>query len=120
MGGRENTNMRSRVLRVKKVGGYLLIPVLLYGMIYCYTQMGLFLIPPSGLFPSGVTAIIWRHNDEPFFNSPDAISIRGQDAVYLARMKYPFLYREERVIAKLPYMNWAYHISVLGLLTEPK
>jgi hypothetical protein len=95
--------------------GYILILFLIYGLYLGYNRLGLFMVPPHGLRPDGLTSVVWRQAGEPFFNSPDAISIRGEDPVYISRLQYPFLYRADRVITNLPYMDWAYRYSIAGL-----
>lgn len=79
------------------------------------SQMGLYTIQPIGALPEGVTLIMWRASGEPFFNSPDAVCLKLQQGVSLlcrglAMGQAPI----DRIILRLPYMDWAYLMSTGG------
>ena len=85
-------------------------------VISIYTQVGLYSVQPIGALPQGVTAVVRRIGDEPFFNSPDATSIRRTGGVSLftrmaALANSPL---KDRLFFRLPYMEWAYLASTDG------
>jgi len=90
------------------------VVIILFTIIY--TQFGFYSVQPIGAIPQGLTAIVRRSGDEPFFNSPDATSIRRTGGLsLLTRMAAiasgPL---KERLVLKLPYMDWAYLASTDG------
>ena len=65
--------------------------------------------------PEGATAIIWRGEGEPFFNSPDALCLERLGGVSLlcrglAMGQAP----TDRIVLRLPYQDWAYSLSTGG------
>jgi hypothetical protein len=79
------------------------------------SQMGFYTVQPIGTLPQGVTLLVWRASGEPFFNSPDAVCLKVQGNVSLlcrglALGKAPV----DRIILRLPYMEWAYLNSTGG------
>ena len=85
-------------------------------IIVIYTQVGLYSVQPIGALPQGVTAVVHRVGDEPFFNSPDGTSIRRTGGVSLltrmaALANGPL---KDRLLFRLPYMEWAYLASTDG------
>lgn len=93
----------------------ILILILLIITIWIYTQVGFYTVQPIGSLPEGVTLIVFRAGEEPFFNSPDAMCLLIQNSVSLlcrgaALAKAPV----DRIILRLPYMKWAYLASTGG------
>lgn len=83
------------------------------------SRLGFYAVQPIGALPEGVTMIVWRASDEPFFNSPDAFCLRVQGGVSLlcrglALGQAP----TDRIILRLPYMEWAYLRSTGGRIFE--
>ena len=79
------------------------------------TFLGLYSVQPIGALPEGGTVLVWREDDEPFFNSPDAHCLRRIGSVSLvcrglAMGQAPM----DRIILRLPYLAWAYSLSVGG------
>lgn len=79
------------------------------------SRMGFYTVQPIGALPEGVTLIVWRTSGESFFNSPDAVCLKLQEGVSLlcrglAMAQAPI----DRIILRLPYMDWAYLISTGG------
>lgn len=77
--------------------------------------MGFYTVQPIGALPGGVTLIVWRASGEPLFNSPDAVCLKLQEGVSLlcrglAMAQAPV----DRIILRLPYMDWAYLMSTGG------
>jgi hypothetical protein len=80
---------------------------------------GVFTIQPIGALPEGVTLIYHSRNPKmAFFSSPDGLCLKIQGSVtLLCRMSALSAVTEltDRVIMKLPYINWAYLKSTGGL-----
>jgi hypothetical protein len=79
------------------------------------SRMGFYTVQPIGALPGGVTLIVWRASGEPLFNSPDAVCLKLQEGVSLlcrglAMAQAPV----DRIILRLPYMDWAYLMSTGG------
>lgn len=84
-------------------------------LLMLYTQLGLYSIQPIGALPEGITVLVWRRNNEPFFNSPDGTCLRVQGGVsLLCRMVAMGTAPTERIILRLPYQEWAYLASTDG------
>jgi hypothetical protein len=80
-----------------------------------YAKCGFYSLQPIGAAPEGGTALVWRDADEPFFNSADALCIARTGGVSLlcrglAMSQAPI----DRIIVRLPYMEWAYLQSSNG------
>ena len=76
---------------------------------------GFYSIQPIGAMPEGATAIVWRGEGEPFFNSPDALCLERLGGVSLlcrglAMGQAP----TDRIVLRLPYQDWAYSLSTGG------
>ncbi|HKZ78905.1 MAG TPA: hypothetical protein VJ124_11435 [Pyrinomonadaceae bacterium] len=89
----------------------LLIAVIALGV----SQLGFYTVQPIGAIPDGVTLVVWRASGEPFFNSPDALCLKTQGGVSLlcrglAMTQAPL----DRIILRLPYMEWTYLMSTGG------
>ncbi len=74
-----------------------------------YKFCGFYTIQPIGAIPDGATAIVWREDSEPFFNSADALCLERMDGVSLmcraiAMGQAP----TDRILIRLPYLSWAY------------
>jgi len=77
--------------------------------------LGLYTIQPIGALPGGRTLVVWRAAGEPFFNSPDAVCLQRVGGVSLmcraiAMGQGPL----DRIVIRLPYMEWAYLASTGG------
>lgn len=78
-----------------------------------YSFCGFYSVPPIGALPTGGTAIVWRENDEPFFNSPDAQCLESMGGVsLLCRAMAMGQAPTDRILLRLPYFEWAYSNSV--------
>ncbi len=89
--------------------------IALAAAILFYIQCGFYSVQPIGALPDGATAIVWRDEGEPFFNSPDALCLERMGGVSLlcrgmAMTQAP----TERIILRLPYQAWAYSLSADG------
>jgi hypothetical protein len=83
------------------------------------SQMGFYSIQPIGALPDGATLLIWRKSSEPFFNSPDAVCLKIQQGVsLLCRGLVMGQAPIDRIILRLPYMDWAYLFSTGGQTFE--
>jgi hypothetical protein len=83
------------------------------------SPVGVYTVQPIGALPEGVTLIVWRAGQEPFFNSPDAMCLKIQGYVNLlcrgvALGEAP----ADRIIMRLPYIEWAYLMSTGGQTFE--
>ena len=88
--------------------------VLVLGIAF-YFLFGLYSIQPIGAIPEGVTALVWRASDEPFFNSPDGRCLERTGSVsIICRMAALSAGPQERIVIRLPYMHWAYLASTDG------
>ena len=80
-----------------------------------YSQFGFYSIQPIGAAPEGRTAIVWRGDGEPFFNSADALCLERVGSVSLMCRALAFQQAPtDRIILRLPYMRWAYLLSTDG------
>ena len=76
---------------------------------------GFYSIQPIGAIPDGRTAIVWRAEGEPFFNSADARCLERLGSVSLfCRAAAMSAAPTSRIIVRLPYQNWAYLASTGG------
>lgn len=76
---------------------------------------GVYTIQPMGAMPKGVTAVVWRADDEPFFNSADGLCLKRLGEVsLLCRLAALGRAPTSRIILRLPYMEWAYEASTGG------
>lgn len=92
-----------------------LIAVSVGSVLLFYTFLGFYSIQPIGAMPEGATAIVWRENGEPFFNSADALCLERIGGVSLmcrgmAMGQAP----TDRILLRLPYQEWAYLRSTGG------
>lgn len=80
-----------------------------------YFFCGFYTVQPIGALPDGATAIVWRANGEPFFNSPDALCLERMGGVsLLCRGMAMGQAPTDRIILRLPYQHWAYLQSTGG------
>lgn len=80
-----------------------------------YIFCGFYTVQPIGALPDGATAIVWRANGEPFFNSPDALCLERMGGVsLLCRGMATGQAPTDRIILRLPYQRWAYLQSTGG------
>jgi hypothetical protein len=78
-------------------------------------KVGFYTVQPIGALPEGRTLIVWRDSGEPFFNSPDGTCLRLQGSVSLLCRGLAFTRAPvDRIILRLPYMEWAYLLSTGG------
>lgn len=80
-----------------------------------YSFCGFYTVQPIGAVPDGATAIVWRDSGEPFFNSADALCLERTGGVSLmcrgmAMGQAP----TDRIIMRLPYLEFAYSMSTGG------
>jgi hypothetical protein len=91
----------------------LLVTVLVVGVLL--TQVGVYSVQPIGALPQGATVIYWRHSNEPFFDSADALSLRATGSVsLLSRLAALGHAPVDRIILRLPYLEAAYLASTGG------
>jgi len=100
---------------VKSKSKTIAIVIIAVVLLIALSRMGFYTIQPIGALPEGVTLIVWRTSGEPFFNSPDAVCLKLQEGVSLlcrglAIAQAPV----DRIIFRLPYMDWAYLMSTGG------
>jgi hypothetical protein len=103
----------------KRRSGLVAFLVLVALAVFVYMTMGVYTIQPIGALPEGRTILVWRGSNEPFFNSADATCLRIQNEVSLmcrliALGKAP----TDRIILRLPYMEWTYKMSTGGKTFE--
>lgn len=93
----------------------MLILAVIAGLALFYWRCGLYTVQPIGALPEGKTVIVWRAGDEPFFNSPDATCLRRMGSVSLMCRGFAMAAAPlDRIILRLPYMEWAYNLSTDG------
>jgi len=91
------------------------IPLLVLILCILVTQVGFYSVQPIGAIPEGITWLVWRASNEPFFNSPDALCLKRMGSVSLlcrglALAQAP----KDRIILRLPYWELAYLLSTGG------
>lgn len=78
-------------------------------------KMGFYSIQPIGAVPEGATAIVWREEGEPFFNSADGLCLeRVGEVSLMCRVMAAGQAPTERIVMRLPYQRWAYLLSTGG------
>lgn len=92
-----------------------LMGVLVLFGVWFYAKLGFYSIQPIGAIPDGATAIVWRGEGEPFFNSADGQCLERVGSVSLmcrgvAMGQAP----TDRIVMRLPYQRWAYLQSTGG------
>ena len=92
------------------------IAVLIMALFLFVNALELYTIQPINSIPNGATLLVWRNEGEPFFNSPDTVSIRSSGEVSLPNPGVVVLANapQDRVIVKFPYIHIAYLISTTG------
>ena len=76
---------------------------------------GFYTVQPIGALPEGRTLVVWRGEDEPFFNSPDRRCLDRVGSVSLfCRAAAMAFAPTDRIILRLPYQRWAYLQSTGG------
>jgi len=92
------------------------IVAVLLAMAVCFHMfLGFYTIQPIGALPEGRTLIVWRAGGEPFFNSPDAVCLERVEGVSLmCRLVTMGQAPVDRIVVRLPYMEWAYLASTGG------
>ena len=92
-----------------------LVAALIVSMAYFYIKCGFYSIQPIGAIPEGATAVVWRADDEPFFNSADALCIERMGGVSLLCRGFAMGQAPtDRILFRLPYQHWAYLQSTDG------
>jgi hypothetical protein len=77
--------------------------------------LGFYTIQPIGALPEGRTLVVWRQAGEPFFNSPDATCLARTGSVsLLCRAIAVGDAPVDRILLRLPYLEWAYEASTGG------
>ena len=96
---------------MKKIAIATLLLLLVVGTLVA--RLELFSIQPLGAVPDGLTLLVWRHPGEPFFNSLDGSCERSEGALSVAcRGRAIVAAPIERIVWRLPYLDWAYRASV--------
>ncbi len=76
---------------------------------------GFYTVQPIGALPDGATAVVWRESGEPIFNSADALCLERLGGVSLmCRAMAMGQGPADRIILRLPYIQFAYTISTGG------
>lgn len=103
---------------MKKIIIFLCVLAVIIGgaSIFAVKKITVFSVQPIGSIPDGISIIMWKKGDEPFFNSPDAICLKIQGGVSLlcrgmALNKY---FEEENVIFRMKYKEDFYLRSTGG------
>jgi hypothetical protein len=110
-----DTNMPAPPAPAKRRHRVVLLIILVGIVAFVWAFLGVYTVQPIGALPDGVTLIVWRHNGEPFFNSPDGMCLRVSNEVSLmcraiAMGQAPV----DRILLRLPYMEMAYLASTGG------
>ena len=94
---------------------WLLLAAVGAGGIFVYFFLGLYSIQPIGVLPEGQTWVVWRSGDEPFFNSADGLCLRRTGGVSLLTRGLALAQApKDRIVVRLPYMDFAYLLSTGG------
>ena len=81
--------------------------------VFFFMFCGTYSIPPNGAIPDGAAAVVWRSSGEPIFNSPDAYCFAKFDqSSVMCRISALNAAPTDRIIIRLPYIAWLYHLSV--------
>lgn len=101
----------------KRTATFFLGAIVLLGLTwFLLTKIGVYSIQPIGAIPDGATAVVWREDGEPFFNSADALCLERLDGVsLLCRAMAMGQAPTDRIIVRMPYWRWAYLQSTGGL-----
>ena len=76
---------------------------------------GFYSVQPIGAAPEGMTALVWRSEGEPFFNSADGVCLERVGSVsIMCRAMALGQAPTDRIIVRLPYQASAYHASTGG------
>jgi hypothetical protein len=98
----------------RKIIGVLSI-LLIASATFFYMKCGFYSIQPIGAMPEGATAVVWRADGEPFFNSADALCIERTGGVSLLCRGFAMGQAPtDRIALRLPYQHWAYLQSTGG------
>ncbi len=72
--------------------------------------------PPSAENPDGETLLVTSEDGEPTFNSPAYVApvkpVEKKEGISFGTIPHPKHPISERVIVKLPYIQWAYEQSL--------
>jgi hypothetical protein len=112
--------------RVKKLFAVLVLLVLAIVFWFSFALWtGIYSVysyPPSPAYPDGVTLIVSREDGEPTFNSP-AVKIpppkvEPKSGIGFGGTTHAKRPLEKRTIVELPYVEWAYDLSLETPSTE--
>ncbi|MBB5337648.1 hypothetical protein [Pectinatus brassicae] len=92
---------------------YRRIIIIVATVVIFFSFFGFFSIPPIGIFPQGITCFVLKSPSDPFFNSPDAISIKhiGHVSIFSRAMGIAEGAKNP-IILRLPYIETFYNLSV--------
>lgn len=84
---------------------------------------GIYVVQPIGAIPDGISILYFRPGlNLPYFSSADGFLLENVGSVSLlsraAAMGQIFGLIEDRIIVRLPYMDFAYRISMKGVSLE--
>jgi len=97
--------------RIRVLLGLLILII----VIVVLTKVGFYTIQPSGALPEGSTWLVWKARGEPYFNSPDAVSLKAIGSVSLMSRGFALAHApKDRIILRLPYWDFAYLRSTGG------
>lgn len=84
-------------------------------IIFVYTQLTIFIIPPIGLIPQGRTLLIWRLESLNFIDSPEGWCEREMGGVsLLCRGAVLGRVADARILLNLPYGETLHRWSTGG------
>ena len=110
-----NQTLPSEVRQRRNWAKVIAVGLLLTFMLVVALKMGFYTIQPIGALPEGRTLIVWRDSGEPLFNSPDAMCMdRVGEVSLLCRGVALTAAPVDRIVLRLPYMDWAYLLSTGG------
>lgn len=84
--------------------------------IFAVKKITIFTVQPIGSIPDGISIVMWKQKDEPFFNSPDAMCLKIQGGVSLLcrGMAINRYFDEKNVIYRMKYKESFYLKSTGG------
>ncbi len=96
--------------------------LILFALVWIFVRPGVFTVQPIGALPDGVTLVYYGRSPEmPFFSSPDGLCLKIEGGVSLfCRMAALAGASDivDRIIVRLPYMQWTYLVSTGGVEFE--
>lgn len=97
-----------------------LLVVIIVVILVAYTQLTLFVVPPIGAVPDGVTIVMLRGQKTQFIDSADAMCERTQGGVSLLCRGFALgaIAKNATILMRLPYSGTLYSISTGGKIYD--